>query len=143
MNNMEFKIFNDAPDEIMALRRDVFIVEKNVPEKEELDGKEKEHIHFGMYENESLIACLRAQTVGDGLLHIGRIDVKKDRRGKGLGRLLLEHLFTYAKENGFSAVELSAMDSAEGFYKKLGFVPEGDYYPEAGIPHIYMKKELQ
>ena len=143
MNNMEFKIFNDATDEIMELRREVFIVEKRVPEHEELDGKEKEHIHFGMYENDILIACLRAQEVENGLLHIGRIAVKKDRRGKGLGRLLLEHLFTYAKENGFSAVELSAVDSAEGFYKKLGFVPEGDYYPEAGIPHIYMKKELQ
>ena len=143
MNNMEFKIFNDATDEIMALRKEVFIVEKNVPEEEELDGKEKEHIHFGMYENGTLIACLRAQGVGDGLLHIGRIAVKKDCRGKGMGKTLLEFLFTYAKENGFSAVELSAMDSAEGFYKKLGFIPEGDYYPEAGIPHIYMKKELQ
>ena len=143
MNNMEFKIFNDAADEIMALRRDVFIVEKNVPEEEEVDGKEKEHIHFGMYENECLIACLRAQDIGEGLLHIGRIAVRKDCRGKGIGRNLLEYRFTYAKENGFSAVELSAMDSAEGFYKKLGFVPEGDYYPEAGIPHIYMKKELQ
>lgn len=142
MSNMEFKIFNDATDEIMALRKAVFIVEKNVPEHEELDGKEKEHIHFGMYENDEIIACLRAQEVGEGLLHIGRIAVRKDCRGKGLGRVLLEHLFTYAKENGFLAVELSAMDSAEGFYKKLGFVSEGDYYPEAGIPHIYMKKEL-
>ena len=142
MNDMEFKIFDDATDEIMALRKEVFIVEKNVPEHEELDGKEKEHTHFGMYENDMLIACLRAQKVGEGLLHIGRIAVRKDRRGKGMGRILLEHLFTYAKENGFSAVELSAMDSAEGFYKKLGFIPEGDYYPEAGIPHIYMKKEL-
>ena len=143
MNSMEFRIFNDATDDIMALRKEVFIVEKNVPEHEELDGKEKEHIHFGMYDGEILIACLRAQGVGEGLLHIGRIAVKKDCRGKGMGRILLEYLFTYAKENGFSAIELSAMDSAEGFYKKLGFIPKGDYYPEAGIPHIYMKKELQ
>ena len=139
---MEFKIFDDATDEIMALRREVFIVEKNVPEEEELDGREKEHIHFGMYDGETLIACLRAQAVEDGLLHIGRIAVRMERRGEGLGRTLLEYLFSYAKEKGFAAVELSAMDSAEGFYKKLGFIPEGEYYPEAGIPHIYMKKEL-
>ena len=69
----------------MALRRDVFIVEKNVPEEEELDGKEKEHIHFGMYDGDNLIACLRAQEAGEGLLHIGRIAVKKDHRGKGMG----------------------------------------------------------
>ena len=142
MNNMEFKIFDDATEKIMELRREVFIVEKNVPVEEELDGKEKEHIHFGMYDGDNLIACLRAQSVREGLLHIGRIAVKRAFRGKGMGKTLLEYLFTYAKENGFSAVELSAMDSAEGFYKKLGFISEGNYYPEAGIPHIYMKKEL-
>ena len=139
---MEFKIFNDATEEILDLRKEVFIAEKNVPVEEELDGKEKEHIHFGMYDGDALVACLRAQSVGKGLIHIGRIAVRKDRRGQGMGKTLLEYLFAYAKENEFSAVELSAMDSAEGFYKKLGFVSEGDYYPEAGIPHIYMKKEL-
>ena len=77
------------------------------------------------------------------MLHIGRICVKKDMRKSGYGRILMDFLFGYAKEKGFSAVELSAVDTAVGFYEKIGFVSEGDFYFETGVPHIYMKKELQ
>ena len=48
----------------------------------------------------------------------------------------------YAKENGFKYIEVSAVHTAVGFYEKLGFVSEGDFYLETGVNHIYMKKIL-
>ena len=54
----------------------------------------------------------------------------------------MEKLCEYAMENGYLGVELSAVETAVGFYQKQGFETIGDYYLETGVPHIYMKKEF-
>ena len=138
---MEFKILGDLNDDIIAIREEAFIKGRGVPRDVEIDGRDSELLHFCVYEGKTLLAYLRSEDIGK-MLHIGRICVKKDCRKKGYGRILMDFLFGYAKENGFSAVELSAVDTAVGFYEKIGFVAEGDFYLETGVPHIYMKKEL-
>jgi predicted GNAT family N-acyltransferase len=39
-------------------------------------------------------------------------------------------------------VLLHAQRSAEGFYSRLGFTPQGESFEEAGITHIEMVKAL-
>jgi len=136
---MEYKILNDINDEIRDLRVRTFVIGRGVPEEIEIDGKDPYLLHFCSYEDDKLLAYLRAEDIGD-MLHIGRVCVEENLRKQGLGRKLLDFLFQYAKEKGFSAVELSAVDTAVGFYEKLGFVAQGDYYLETGVPHIYMIK---
>lgn len=138
---MEYKILNDINDEIRDLRVRTFVIGRGVPEEIELDGKDPYLLHFCIYDDDKLLAYLRAEDIGD-MLHIGRVCVEESLRNQGLGRRLLDFLFQYAKDNGFSAVELSAVDTAVGFYERIGFIAEGDYYLETGVPHIYMKKEL-
>ena len=139
---MEFKILNDLNDDIIAIREEAFIKGRGVPKEIELDGKDPYLKHFCLYHNGRLYAYLRAEDIGD-LLHIGRVAVAEDLRGKGYGRALLEYLLEYAKTNNYNSVELSAVNTAVGFYEKLGFSCEGDYYDEAGAPHIYMKFEFE
>ena len=136
---MEYKILNDINDEIRDLRVRTFVIGRGVPKEIEIDGKDPELLHFCIYEDDKLLAYLRAEDIGD-MLHIGRVCVEESSRKQGLGRKLLEFLFDYAKKKGFSSVELSAVDTAVGFYEKIGFIAEGDYYLETGVPHIYMKK---
>ncbi len=138
---MEFKILNDINDEIIALRTEAFVVQRNVPKDVELDGKDPELLHFCLYDKDRLMAYLRTEEKGK-ILHIGRVAVATELRKKGYGRKLLDYLCEYAKENGFEIVELSAVKTARGFYEKAGFLAEGDYYMETGVPHIYMKKVL-
>lgn len=138
---MEFKLLYDTNDGIKKLRYDTFVVERGVPEDIEFDGKDGEFLHFTLWENDEVVACLRANENGK-LLHMGRFAVKKELRKNGYGRILMQELLKYAKENGFLGVELSAVKTAVGFYEKQGFETEGDYYLETGVPHIYMKKEF-
>lgn len=138
---MEYKILNDINDEIRDLRVRTFVIGRGVPKEIEIDGKDPELLHFCIYEDGKLLAYLRAEDIGD-MLHIGRVCVEEKIRKKGLGRKLLEFIENYAKDNGFLAVELSAVDTAVGFYEKCGFTAEGDYYLETGVPHIYMKKVM-
>lgn len=138
---MNFKILHDINDEIVALRTEAFIVPRNLDPEIDFDGRDAELLHFCMYDGESLVAYLRAEPI-DNYLHIGRVAVKADLRKNGYGRKLIEYLFEYAKEKGLKMIELSAVDTAQGFYEKLGFKTEGDYYIEANVPHIYMKKMM-
>lgn len=135
---MEFKILYDLNRDIINIRTEAFIIGRGVSPEIELDGRDSQLEHFCLYEGNKLLAYLRAEEAGK-LVHIGRVAVCKEMRNHGLGRKLLEYLFETVESRGFEGVELSAVDTAVGFYEKLGFVGEGDYYMETGVPHIYMK----
>ena len=85
---MEFKILTDTNDEIKRLRYNTFVVERNVPEELEFDGRDNEFLHFTLWDGEKIIACLRANENGD-LLHMGRFAVDKDLRKNGYGSVLM------------------------------------------------------
>ncbi len=64
------------------------------------------------------------------------IAIHPDHRGKGLGRKLMEHFLTTARDNGAENVflEMRANNPAENLYKNCGFEPIGrrkDYYRTA------------
>lgn len=139
---MEFKILNNLNDDIVAIRHEAFVIGRGVPVEIELDGRDDKLLHFCIYDKDRLISYLRAEDIGNGMMHIGRVATSADMRGKGYGRELFLYLFDYAKNNGFKALEVSAVHTAQGFYEKLGFVAEGEYYLETGVNHIYMKKTL-
>ena len=138
---MEFKILYDSNDEISALRKQTFVIEKNVPEDIEFDGRDAEYMHFCLYDNDTLVACARINKSGD-IIHAGRVAVKTELRGKGYGRCLFDYITEYAKSNGCVGIELGAIQTAVDFYKKIGFETLGDYYDEAGWPHIDMIKKI-
>lgn len=138
---MELKILNNSNEEIMELRTQTFVVEKNVPKEIEFDGKDAEYTHFCLYEGDKLIACARVN-VEKECLHAGRVAVTSELRGKGYGRILFEHIEEYAKENGLKTIELGAIETAVEFYKKIGFETVGEYFMEAGWPHINMIKKI-
>jgi predicted GNAT family N-acyltransferase len=67
----------------------------------------------------------------------------KAARGTGLGRLLVDAIEQREAERWLAAVELHAQTHARSFYQQLGYAAYGDFFSEAGIEHISMRKELQ
>ena len=138
---MELKILNDINEDIINIRTKTFVIGRGVPREIDFDGKDKGLMHFCLYESDKLTAYLRAEMIED-YLHIGRVCVDENERKKGYGARLIEKLFEYAKENAISMIELSAVDTAVGFYERMGFDKKGEFYMEAGSPHIYMSKNI-
>ncbi len=60
------------------------------------------------------------------------------QQGGGVGRLLVDALVARAQVLGLGRVYCDAREKAEGFYDRLGFHREGDWFLEAGIPHLKM-----
>lgn len=138
---MELKIFNDTNEDIKKLRYNTFVMEKNIPEDVEFDGEDDKYLHFCLYDGEKLLASLRAD-IKNSECHIGRVAVLNELRGNGFGKKLLEELENYLKNNNVIKIHLGAINTAVGFYEKMGFKTKGDYFDEAGYPHITMEKNL-
>ena len=75
---------------------------------------------------------------------IGRVVVKKEKRGTELGKKIMEEGAKYIKENYINKnIEISAQKYLKEFYTNLGYKFTGNEYLEDGIPHIRMiKKQL-
>jgi predicted GNAT family N-acyltransferase len=84
--------------------------------------------------------------VGTGRLlpdgHIGRMAVLRTARRGGVGGAILSTLLKAAGERGDRIVELSAQRYVEAFYRRHGFVAEGEPYLEAGIEHVRMRRDF-
>lgn len=121
-----------------AIRREVFIVEQQVPEEMEWDADDAISVHA--------LALLDGHPVGCGRLlpdgHIGRMAVRAPFRSTGVGRALLQALLAEARRRGMREVVLHAQMHALGFYEAQGFAADGPVFDEAGIPHRRMSRSL-
>jgi predicted GNAT family N-acyltransferase len=126
-----------------ALRRAVFIEEQNIPEAMEWDAQDAVVLH-AVARNRigQVIATGRLLAAENGVSHIGRMAVHRNLRSGGHGAAVMQVLEDAARARGDSVVALNAQRSAERFYARLGYVPHGDGFEEAGIPHIEMRRSL-
>jgi len=129
----------EAADGLRAVRRTVFIDEQAIPEDMEWDEFDEVCRH-AIAEDEGGNAVGCGRLLEDG--HIGRMAVLPSWRGRGVGAALLCHLVELARTRGQACVVLNAQTQAMPFYARHGFIPEGDEYLEAGIPHRTMAKIL-
>ena len=120
------------------IRYQVFVHEQGVPVEMELDEHDQTARHWLLQdstgETTTYIATLRLLNDGS----IGRMAVLSGYRGQGWGKALLQACIQTAKAEGIQELTLSSQCHALGFYEKLGFVPRGEVFMDAGIPHRQM-----
>ncbi|MBB6591284.1 GNAT family N-acetyltransferase [Ralstonia solanacearum] len=126
-------------DEAGAIRYDVFVVEQNVPVELEWDAYDARSWH-ALARDAAGRAVATGRLLPDG--HIGRMAVRKEARGTGIGARVLQALIDKARALGYTQLILSAQTHAIPFYARAGFTPEGDEFDEAGIPHRTMRRVL-
>jgi ElaA protein len=125
----------------LKLRTDVFYLEQKVDD-EELDNRDAEPgtEHYWISDEFGAAAYLRV-LVDETASHldarhvIGRVVVRKNRRGEGLAQELMRAVID---QHAADAMVLHAQVYAQSLYAKSGFDAFGDAYSEAGIDHISM-----
>ncbi|HEU4350420.1 MAG TPA: GNAT family N-acetyltransferase [Burkholderiales bacterium] len=138
MPRIELLPWEKARAHASPIRFSVFVEEQGVPREIELDEHDPVCVHAVVFEDGRAVATGRL--LPDG--HIGRMAVLKAWRGRGIGAALLNELLKAASKRGHREVALSAQVQALPFYRAQGFIPVGEEYLEAGIPHQAMKRPL-
>ncbi len=119
---------------LRRVREQVFIHEQAVPEALEWDGRDENATHILVRDADGQ-AIATARLLNDG--HIGRMAVLPDYRQQGVGSAMLCELLKVCQQHQLQA-HLDAQTQALGFYKKMGFITEGNEFMDAGIPHFRM-----
>lgn len=126
--------------DLLALRSEIFVLEQTCL-YQDADGLDLGARHLLARRAGELVAYARVLPPHTrfALTSIGRVVVRKDQRGTGLGRALMHEVIGRIEaEDGPLALKLSAQAHLEAFYASLGFVATDERYDEDGIPHVAM-----
>ena len=150
----EIRIASGPADVAAAydVRADVFVTEQGVPAELELDDLDDLADHFVAYDGELPVGAGRLVVEEPGFEgadpalgevgHLGRLAVRPQARGTGLGVALVQAIEARAAQRGLQVVALSAQTQALGFYQRLGYAAYGPVFDDAGLPHRWMTKQL-
>ncbi|MGV3467357.1 MAG: GNAT family N-acetyltransferase [Heyndrickxia sp.] len=128
-------------EDALAVRKEVFVGEQNVPTELEIDEYENEAVHFVAYDDGEPVGAGRFRRKGE-IAKVERICVLKSRRGEHIGEAIMKAIENEAIKAGFNTLVLNAQTHAIPFYEKLGYGITSEEFQEAGIPHVEMRKHL-
>jgi predicted GNAT family N-acyltransferase len=138
---IEIEFESDLMRDAFELRFEVFVDEQGVPRELEADEFDPHATHLVAIRGDQVIGTLR-MLEHEGAAKIGRVAVRATARRAGVGARLMDRAAAIASVRGFAEIVLHGQVAAADFYRRLGYVEEGDPFDEAGIPHIAMRKKI-
>lgn len=132
-------VFSTLCNAAFALRREVFVIEQQIPEAEEFDADDLTATHLVAVAAGNVVGTLRIIEVPEHT-KLGRVAVARSWRGRGIATRLLARAMAIARERGQTRFHLTAQHDKLAVYEKLGFVAYGDLFDDgSGIMHRAMK----
>jgi predicted GNAT family N-acyltransferase len=132
-------VFSPLCNLAFALRRDVFVVEQQIPEAEEFDADDLAAIHVVAIAAGTVVGTLRIIEASEHT-KLGRVAVARNWRGRGIATQLLAFAMDLARQRGATRFWLAAQHDKTAVYAQFGFVAYGDKFDDgSGILHLAMK----
>ena len=123
------------------VRRQVFVIEQNIPEDIELDEHDKEALHMVVKDGDRVIGTARVLFLDTGLAKLERMAILQPFRDKGIGSKIVSFLIEELRNRQVEQVVLHAQYPVVAFYKSCGFEETGSPFLEVGIKHIKMQRQ--
>jgi len=115
----------------------------NQPEGSERDKNDIYCYHIMAIKNDTIAGIARLEFTTKTRAQLRYMAVDFQYQKQGIGRLVIEHMEYYARQNKAHELFLNARENAVGFYKKLGYVITGkSYLLFDSIQHYKMMKKL-
>ena len=127
----------DERDAVLRLREEVFCDEQGVPLALERDGRDGEAVHCVARDGGRIDGTCRLLFEG-GVWRLGRMAVRRARRGDGVGIGLLAEAHRTVLAAGGDRIALHAQVPVIGFYARAGYRLASPRFTDAGIAHALM-----
>ena len=130
--------FNDKDFvKIKKIRRTVFSDELGISESELFDECDESCNHFIIFDGKSIVGSVRFVSFGK-TIKLERMAILKEYRKKNYGRDCILQLKEFYEALGYAQIILDSVYSVKEFYKKCGFIENGEIFQRVGIDHIRM-----
>ena len=110
----------DDFNQVMDLRKKVFVQEMGISETQEFDGNDFGATHIYAKFNGETVACLRIRYFGD-FAKFERMAVLPDFRRTTLAKEVMEYGFDFVTKKGFKTVRAGCEESLLRHWEELGF----------------------
>jgi predicted GNAT family N-acyltransferase len=110
--------------------------------KEDIAGEESQFHCVARDENGVVVGTVLLKPLTEHHVKLRQMAVATALHGQGIGAKLVHFAEALARHHGFMSIECNARCYASGFYKKLGYWPEGEIFMEVGLPTVKMGKAL-
>ncbi len=140
MDTIIWRLGTEDLSDPFSLRTLVFVQEQGF--LNEFDELERDSLHLTIERDGLPVATGRMTPEENGSYKLGRIAVRKEYRGQGLGAAIVREMERKARSLNAAKLRLGAQTHARGFYERLGFSACGEVYLDEGHPHIPMEKDL-
>lgn len=131
-------------DRCTAIRREVFVVGQQIPEKEEIDDMDMPGsgcMHFLVVIDGKDAGAFRMSVNRNNVAKLQRFCLLEEYRGKGHGKYMLEFVDGYCEAMEIPKVRIDAQCAVAGFYEKGGYEFKSEPFEEVGIMHVKMQKK--
>jgi len=126
----------DLAEIAFKIRQKVFVEEQEVSPEEEYDEHEDISRHYLLFVDGQPAGTARWRFTEKGI-KLERFAVLPSFRNAGGGSALLKQILDDVKRQS-DHIYLHAQVAAMNLYSRAGFLPEGDLFYEANIPHYRM-----
>ena len=135
--NFNYKEFSH----IRYIRKSVFNTELGISESELFDKHDETCDHFLIFDGKKIAGSVRIRSI-ENTIKLERMAILKEFRTKNYGKNCIFQIKEYYSTKNFSRIILDSIYSVRGFYKKCGFIEEGEIFQRVGIDHIRMSLTL-
>ena len=120
--------------DLLALRNRIFVVEQEITEEPEVDGRDPVAHHLLLWEDGRIVGTVR-MLLERAPVKVGRVAVDLEYRSRGLGREMMRAVGEFL---GDRPAKLHAQSHLENWYDELGWYRVGENFDIVGIPHVRM-----
>ena len=126
------KFGSEQYKQMLDLRHRILRAPLNLIASEEELAKDKDYTLLGLFneENNLLLACCFLTHINDDIVQLRQMAVDDTLQKSGYGRELIGHAEQYARDSNYKTMYLHAREVAVGFYLKLGYTTQGNYFTE-------------
>ncbi|MBN8783820.1 MAG: 1-(5-phosphoribosyl)-5-[(5-phosphoribosylamino)methylideneamino]imidazole-4-carboxamide isomerase [Terrimonas ferruginea] len=96
--------------------------------------------HFGIYEDNQLLSVVSVFE-RNGEMQFRKLATRRDKQGKGLAWILLQHVLKLAEQKKVTRLWCNARLSATGLYEKMGLQQSGAPWNNLGHEFVVMEKK--
>lgn len=125
-------------DDVWPLRQEVMYPELSIDAVKLPDDAAGSH--FGIYEDNQLLSVVSVFE-RNGEMQFRKLATRRDKQGKGLAWILLQHVLQLAEQQKVTRLWCNARTSATGLYEKMGLQQSGAPWSQLGHEFVVMERK--